>query len=274
MGYIFSNVLYVFSDIEAPFGFKIKYLTEKFLKAAVRMINKVPGLHIKTPYLFNEDYVLKTKHGIWKIRHHTDFDYAIKPIFESDLQPYFECDNGIFLDIGAHIGKWSVFVGMKYPKCDVYAFEPNRRTFGYLEENIALNKLSNVNIYNVGLSDIDGALPFAAEEEFSGISKFKRDLIGADNITAEVVRLDSFIKSGNINPREINLMKIDVEGHEFEVLKGARNTLASMKKGTRIICEILDSQSQKQDIIGFMEKLNFDHNVLETKCDFLFSKNN
>jgi FkbM family methyltransferase len=127
------------------------------------------------------------------------------------------------IDIGAHCGIYTVEYA-KHAK-HVYSFECSPKSFNYLCANIALRDINyNVTKYNVGLSDCDSVIPYYIRDPKdgggNGISKFKYDDINnTPSIDVPVKTLDSF------NLTNINFIKIDVEGHELQVLKGAVNTL-------------------------------------------------
>lgn len=275
MGYLKNNLSYIFFELDMPVLFKLKYFFEKVIKWFVIRTNRYFKLNISCPYLFRKDYVLKTKKGyFWKIKAKSDFDYTAKEMVEGSLSKHFVCESGIFLDVGAHMGKWSVIVGKNYPNCQVFSFEPNPNTFQYLEANIKLNNLNNIIPINKVVSIEKSVLSFNMEPELSCISKVvdSTSETGSNVINIDAIDIDSFLSEQKIEPNMVKLIKIDVEGHEFEVLKGSEYFLSNTSKGSRIICEILDAQENRNNIIEFMKSFNFSCEVLETKCDYLFTK--
>jgi FkbM family methyltransferase len=127
--------------------------------------------------------------------------------------------SGTFVDVGAHIGTYTWLLG-PYAK-EVYAFEPTRRIYNHLCANVLLKDLSDkVETYNIGLSDVNGKLPFYERQPDGGTNGFTH--IGwKEDISYElpVLKMDEF------DIKDISLIKIDVEGHELEVIKGASETL-------------------------------------------------
>jgi FkbM family methyltransferase len=126
----------------------------------------------------------------------------------------------VVVDAGANIGNHSVFFSLICNAKAVYAFEPMTETFKILKINIALNNLSNVHAFNCGL----GTGPGRARLRFytnwnSGASAIEPASEGA----YEIVSIDS------LNLQELHFVKIDVEGSQQEVLKGARETLSRCK---------------------------------------------
>ena len=98
---------------------------------------------------------------VWKNKDYTNhFDIATKDIV---------------IDIGAHIGAFSVYAAKKAIKGKVYAFEAYRKNYDLLAQNIALNKLINVKLFNAAISDKVGTEKFFIEEKnVGGSSLYKK----------------------------------------------------------------------------------------------------
>ena len=127
------------------------------------------------------------------------------------------------IDIGAHIGLYTVEMAKKANH--VYSFECSPKSFNYLCANIALHDIPyKVTKYNIALSDKEGFTPYYIRDPKdgggNGISGFDIDIQKQiPTIQVPTKLLDSY---GLTN---INFIKIDVEGHEEFVLKGAVKTL-------------------------------------------------
>ena len=129
------------------------------------------------------------------------------------------CKDKAFIDIGAHVGTYAWSVA---PYCkEVYAFEPTRHNYNIMCANIALADLSHkIQTYNIGLSDEDTYLTFHERDDDGGTNGFDTPYLGeGTTYQLPVKQLDDF------NIFDIGLIKIDVEGHELKVLKGAEKTL-------------------------------------------------
>ena len=127
--------------------------------------------------------------------------------------------NKTFVDIGAHIGTYTWLLGPYADK--VYAYEPTKRIYNHLCANILLKNLSHkVDTFNIGLSSKEGQLRFYERQDDGGTNGFTSYGWKEDNYYDLPVRtLDSY------KIENISFIKIDVEGHELEVLKGAQKTL-------------------------------------------------
>jgi FkbM family methyltransferase len=123
----------------------------------------------------------------------------------------------VCLDIGANIGAITLQLAKAAgPSGRVIAFEPGPPFFSRLKANLALNPeiASRVELHNLGLSDRPGSLHWVEDPEFPG----NAILVEGRGLKVGVVTLDDFL-----GPRldRLDFLKIDVEGMELEVLRGA-----------------------------------------------------
>lgn len=124
------------------------------------------------------------------------------------------------LDVGANIGNHTVRLFSDFFK-NVFCFEPNPKTFEALEINV--KDLEHVQCFNYGLGSRVDKLPFRRNDTNIGASKIIVDSTNTDDtnvIMIEVFPLDK-IKLG----KPVSLIKLDIEGHEHEFLKGAEKTI-------------------------------------------------
>ncbi len=137
------------------------------------------------------------------------------------------------VDVGAHEGKWSSSIlSLCQPK-KLVVIEPSPVLQPLLQQKFC--NLSNVRVLSVAVSDMKGKTEFSLtfNQEFNSISKVKDELQDnfhglskvVETVEVDVDTLDSLL---NEMP-EISLLKIDVQGYEKKVLKGAKNTLSKTK---------------------------------------------
>lgn len=134
---------------------------------------------------------------------------------------------GVYLDIGTNLGIVAASIASLI-KGRVVAFEPVPETFERAAGTIALNSLSNVTLFNKAVGATTGSLKFYKPINHSeGASAVRNDYVaecGATEIEVEVIRCDDL--EPLIGDAPIIFIKIDVEGFEPEVIKGARALIA------------------------------------------------
>jgi FkbM family methyltransferase len=124
---------------------------------------------------------------------------------------------GVFLDIGANIGFWSIYFAYRFPDALVYAIEANPTTFKILEENIGINGLSNVRTFNIGIAGCSGEMSLYLNETGNRGGDSLKPMTGNRRaISVPVLSLQSFLEQNVSAP--IEMMKMDIEGMEHEAL--------------------------------------------------------
>ena len=123
-------------------------------------------------------------------------------------------DNLTMIDVGAETGYESIVAAKNGFK--VYAFEPDERMFGKLKHNIEQENISDIELIKKGVAAKNGTATFFYGKNEGGRSSLIADDPLDQQISIELVRLDTFCKQKNLKP---DYLKIDAEGVSFEVLK-------------------------------------------------------
>lgn len=166
-------------------------------------------------------------------------EFSVLEQYEKNVKP-----NSIAIDVGANVGihtlALSTFV---QEKGTVYSYEPRASICKQLQSNLALNKRMNVIVRQVGVGDRKKQIPF--NENGNDFNQGAGMYDPAAQNMIEVVSLDEDL---NKESRPVSLIKIDVEGMEFEVIKGAKNILKTSKP---VLCIEYNSPPWKlSDLIG------------------------
>lgn len=137
----------------------------------------------------------------------------------------------LFIDIGANMGAYSVFVVLRTGCNTIIAFEPDARSFDRLRANALLNGLSRtIESHAVAVSSSNGTVPFSyGPDSFDPVSKVGD---GPNAATVPCVRLDDVVR---ITGKQIAL-KIDIEEHEGDALRGMTNLLTNNRCFMQIEC--------------------------------------
>jgi len=130
---------------------------------------------------------------------------------------------GVFLDLGANIGAISVPVCKQRQDARIVCVEASPYVFDYLAQNLARNECSKVTAVNKALFyEDDMELDFYAPESRFGQGSFSPNFT-SDATKVKTIKLDSLL--GELKLPKVDLIKIDVEGYEYHVFKGATDLL-------------------------------------------------
>src|SRR6267143_440685 len=226
------------------------------------------GMH---PEFWLGNVQVQTLAGRFECRgHSTDMD-IVNPRYESAILETIEAKlrasidpTPVFVDIGAHIGKYTVLAGrILKGRGRVVAIEPDPENFRLLRRNVELNELTNVDLLNVGCWSRDAVLPLHKGRGNLGQHSFIDD-VGPDSVSVPVRTLDSIL--ADLELPTVDLLKMDVQRAEAEVLKGAAITLDGSRTMTVIFEEmssidasesarILEAQGftiRRRDVFNYM----------------------
>ncbi len=242
------------------FFFLKNYAKKIYLQLALPRDNKIKiplfnfsaEFYVKSPEMLSlvEIYLVFKKQGEIRV-----LERILKIINPGD----------IIYDIGAFIGTHAIFMALKTgEKGRVYAFEPEKDSFEELEANIALNHLKNITAIKVALGNHDGEDTISGSYIFSSLMRKKNDKC-TQKVT--IVSGDAFIQSQNFSLP--NVVKIDVEGYEYYVIKGLKEALMQ-DKCRMLFCEIhptlLPERAEVKDCIELLKSFGF--NKIETYFQF------
>ena len=178
---------------------------------------------------------------------------ALKAIFEDQTGEW------VFYDIGANIGFFSILAAHCWQgKGTIIAFEPSPITHRFLKRNIAVSGHRNIQAYRIGVSSKSGSATFD-----TSLGRGEQKLSDTGNATIETVALDEWIEISNAPTPTI--IKIDVEYHEMEALKGMRSTIEQTRPITMIA---VHDDELHSEVVQFMEQRGYSHSVIsEDKGD-------
>lgn len=172
---------------------------------------------LETPGLI-EDTIIQ--YGCWE----PAIDYIIAHHMKKD---------GIFIDVGANIGYHSLSTALLLPKAECIAFEPHPQIFEQLKANIELNQFKNIVPHNMAVGDFCGSTTINLTNDTSynrGLSTILSDSSlenESHKVDVKIMTLDEFLDQEE--KKRVNVMKIDTQGYEYQVLKGALDTIKRSK---------------------------------------------
>ena len=126
--------------------------------------------------------------------------------------------NFTVVDAGANVGTFTVMAALKAKNGRVISLEPNSRIFELLRENVKLNKLANVTCLEAALSPLSGKARFY--ESYSGGSTRENYTTNFVSSIVEALSISDLMQ--RLGMDRIDLLKLDIEGAEFEILESLR----------------------------------------------------
>jgi FkbM family methyltransferase len=124
-------------------------------------------------------------------------------------------------DVGANQGIYTLFFSRLAPLGSVYAFEPDPSLFASLKENMRRNGANNLSLFNVAAASQTAKLSLRP----GLLNRGDNRIVGAERLAFDAIEVDAIALDGAIPDLKLDLLKIDVQGFEVEVLRGAKKLL-------------------------------------------------
>ena len=227
---------------------ELKLIKEKIKKRFLIFLLKIPIN--KKLFLFLEQYISYSK-GQGSPFSSLEFEI-------NSCLSLLKKEPNIFIDIGSNKGEYLKKIINKYPKLECHIFEPSIINYQFLKKSF---KNKNYKINHLALSSVSKKGTLYSNYEGSALSSLYKRKLENINITfkkteeIKILRFDEYWKDIN---SIIDYVKIDVEGHELEVLKGFGHLINKVKLvqfefgGTNI-----DSKTYLKDFWEFFSKRKF-----------------
>jgi FkbM family methyltransferase len=181
--------------------------------------------------------------------------------FRSNLRP-----GMVVLDIGANVGQYTLIAARDVgPHGRIHAFEPNPISYRRLASNIEINSFANVSTHALAVSDCAGEVTlYVPDHDNMGEASLQMSQTGQRNITVRSVTIDEWARNADLGATpHIDLIKIDVQGLESAVLRGARQIMLRFRP--IIICEfeerwLRDSGTSSVELKRMLSELSYSAN--------------
>jgi len=148
------------------------------------------------------------------------------------IEQFAGVESGLFVDVGANFGWYSMLSARLAPKATIIALEPSRENFALLKQNIANNRFVQIVAINKGAgADSIQASLYEHEQGNPGAHSIRKSAAELSEETISLEPLDTLLAPYD---GPVHLLKIDVEGYEIEALMGATETL---KRTNNILLE-------------------------------------
>jgi FkbM family methyltransferase len=163
----------------------------------------------------------------------------------------------LIIDIGAHIGTFSIYYSLKSPNVKVYSYEPNKATFRRFKYNLRVNNLKNVIAIRSGVANKSGTR-ILYKTQASGLSSLYKSNIKGRSVKKEVIRVTTMSRVFSENKIKFcDLLKIDCEGSEKEILLSMSDILYNYVKN--IVVEYHDNLEEHncKELLTLLKSKNY-----------------
>ena len=193
-------------------GLTKRFIEKKLIRYAAEHRHTMPQMA-----MFSQDF------QAWQIALFGRFERdELDDLFEF-LKPVRDrIEQGVALDIGANIGNHTAFFSNKF--ANVYAFEPSPDIFTLLRFNT--RNFANVKLFNFGLGSHKRSAQLVGFDENLTESRVAPMGNETKGVNVELETLDALLTD---DPAAVTFIKIDIEGHELEALRGARDVLTKFQ---------------------------------------------
>jgi len=227
---------------------------------------------------FDREVIINNRIATFSVNAKNDSFVKSIPTYELTYQGWLDRPKkkDIMIDIGSNIGFFSLLALNKLNYKKVYAFEPHPDSFSRLSMNVHLNNLEkNMEVFNFPLSATEEVMDFKAGKVHTGgssLAKNRKEEV-ADVLKMSTKTFDAVSEHIHIDVERISFVKIDVEGHENEVLLGMKNTLQATLPGTHIFIELNSSSIEKRKTVNFLHNCGFTKSIEDGDLsNYLFVK--
>jgi len=181
-------------------------------------------------------------------------------------------NNDIIIDVGAHIGLFSLYASQFCKTGSIYSFEPVKENYQLFLENTQINNLKQIKPFNLAVSSSNSDVTLYLNEDESGHSMFSESL---KTITVKSISLQRIFDDNQI--KNCNFLKLDCEGTEYEILENL--PISYFSKIEKIIIEYHMADTHPE-LLSKLKKLlisqnyNIEIKKLFSDIGFLYASKN
>lgn len=203
---------------------------------------KILGAIILNKRIERNGYTL-SNYGVWMVNRVYDRTFQASILgYRNKLEKIISSikEPTTFIDIGANQGVFSLVAAANPSVVKIHSFEPNLKICDSLQLNFAVNNVSKYNIHNVAISTKDSQIKFFVSENHSGAGRIS---LSESNMTVRSVN-HLYLNSKITETHTQIFIKIDVEGHELEVLQELFKSKLNLNIKNIFIEIIRDNQNE------------------------------
>jgi len=194
---------------------------------------------------------------VWLIEEYKKENFEIKP-------------NDVVIDVGAHIGLFTIYASQFCTNGKIYSFEPVTENYELLLENIKLNNLDYVTSFNQAVSNSNEPIKLFLNNDESGHSMFSKS---SESVKIDSTSLQNFFDENKID--HCDFIKLDCEGAEYEIIRNL--PVEYFQKINKFVIEYHMADTHPELLIELKKTLSEQNFKIETKklfsdIGFLYAK--
>mgnify|MGYP001338680871 CR=1 FL=1 len=185
-------------------------------------------------------------------------------------------ERDVVVDIGAHVGYFSIHSALNAKDGKVLAFEPYEESFEILMKNLKINQINNVIPQNLGVGKKSGIGSLYLQKNLSIGNSIYKNADSDSKVDIKIISLQDIIKNNHL--QRINFLKLDCEGSEYEILLNIDQQ--TLQKIDRIVSEMhpkiknfkIDDVKKFLMVHGFEVKIIHPLNDVSKELSMLYAK--
>lgn len=255
------------------FLFKIPFLKKRFYgihKRIISPLNLFRGVTKRIKY--KKGIILELHIDDW-IQENLFFTGKYEETELRFIEKWLKKGN-VFLDVGANIGLYTLLASKLVGEDGtVIAFEPFNKNFHSLKKNVLLNNRKNILLENLAVAETSKQIDIFYNDQLSNLGMASSYLsVNTDSEKIDAVSIDNYFKKHSV--KTISFIKIDVEGGEYPVLLGMKETLT--EHSPILLIEInkeilVNTPYSEQDINDFLANLGYKKYFLDDNGKLLIA---
>lgn len=177
-------------------------------------------------------------------------------IFFSEVWEYQPNEGDVIIDIGAHIGTFSLLSASKVGGGKVYAIEASEESFNLLQINVILNQCTNVSVHHLALSDKEGICILYHDTRNGNWGNTTVKNVSRTTETVKCCKLSTFMQKNQIS--ECHFMKLNCEGGEFPILLNTPKNVLQQINTILVLyhCDLWNKNTEA-DLVSYLEASDF-----------------
>ncbi|MFA5014772.1 MAG: FkbM family methyltransferase [Actinomycetota bacterium] len=180
----------------------------------------------------------------------------VSDIFFKGVPEYRPKQNDVIIDIGAHIGAFSILAATRVNKNNIFAIEASKDSFEYLKRNIMINNLQNISAFNLALTDHDGNVQLYHDLKNGNWGDTVTRQVSDEYEVVKACTLADFMIGNKIY--KCDFMKLNCEGSEFKIILSTPKEYLKKIKIILILyhLDLVDGFSEN-DLPKYLKKCGF-----------------